>query len=138
MSAELATLGLSQSTQSFAIPATTYETAPPSRRGTRMTRIAQIFTDPCVSASSALSVFYRNPSAFICVHLRLIFVSLSDRTQKIQFELFPIINEKINNELVRTPYELTLSAFVSVRISSLFSRHLFSNSFINKGIWRSL
>ncbi len=26
-------------------------------------------------------------SAFICVHLRLIFVSLSDRTQEIQFEL---------------------------------------------------
>jgi hypothetical protein len=30
---------------------------------------------------------YRIPSAFICVHLRLIFVSLSDRTRKIQFKL---------------------------------------------------
>lgn len=28
--------------------------------------------------------------------------------------------EKINNEHVRTPYELTLLEFVSVRISSLF------------------
>jgi hypothetical protein len=34
-------------------------------------------------------------SAFICVHLRLIFVSLSDRTRKIKFELFPI-QEKID------------------------------------------
>jgi len=50
--------------------------------------------DPCESASSALSVFYRRLSAFICVHLRLIFVSLSDRTRKIKFELF-LIQEKI-------------------------------------------
>ncbi len=48
-----------QRSQSFAIPATTYETAPPSRRGTRMKRIARIFTDPCVSASSVKSAFYR-------------------------------------------------------------------------------
>ena len=48
----------------------------PSRRGTRMTQIGQIFTDPCASVSSAQSVFYSNPhgaSAFICVHPRLIF-----------------------------------------------------------------
>ncbi len=77
-----------QRAQSSAIPVTTYEKAAPSRLRTRMTRIARIFTDPCVSASSAQSVFYRNPSAFICVHLRLIFVSLSDRTRKIQFKLF--------------------------------------------------
>jgi hypothetical protein len=56
--------------------------SPSSRFRTRMTRIARIFTDPCVSVSSAQSVFYFNPSAFICVHLRLIFVSLSDRTHK--------------------------------------------------------
>ncbi|MFH1323519.1 MAG: hypothetical protein ABIH80_06835 [Methanobacteriota archaeon] len=34
------------------------------RHGTRMTRIGQVFTDthyPCVSASSAQSVFYRIP-----------------------------------------------------------------------------
>ncbi len=68
------------------------------RFGTRMTRIIRIFADPCVSAStvtpvdcvhtyasslayvdvnSAQSVFYRCRinyiSAFICVHLRLIF-----------------------------------------------------------------
>ena len=42
------------------------------RRGTRMTRIAQIFTDPCASASSVQSVFYCTPSVFICVYLRLI------------------------------------------------------------------
>ncbi len=35
--------------------------------------------NPRVSASSAQSAFYRNPSAFICVHLRLIF---SRKTQE--------------------------------------------------------
>ncbi len=62
-----------QRSQSSAIPATAYETAPPSQRGTRMTQIGRIFTDPCASVSSAQSVFYRHSSAFICVHLRLIF-----------------------------------------------------------------
>jgi len=37
-------------------------------------------------------------SAFICVHLRLIFVSLSDRTQEIQFELF---QSRVGNDWVR-------------------------------------
>ncbi|PWB50650.1 MAG: hypothetical protein C3F06_11290 [Candidatus Methanoperedenaceae archaeon] len=60
-----------------------------------MTRIARIFTDPCVSASSAQSVFYCTPSAFICVHLRLIYVSLSDKIQEIQIKLFPTIYKKI-------------------------------------------
>jgi hypothetical protein len=78
-----------QRSQSSAIPATAYEQAPPSQRGTRMTQIRRIFTDMRAAVSSVASVFNRNPSAFICVHLRLIFVSLSDRTQKIQFELFP-------------------------------------------------
>jgi hypothetical protein len=87
-----------QSTQSSAIPVTTYEKAAPLRLRTRMTRIARIFTDPCVSASSAQSVFYRNPSAFICVHLRLIFVSLSDRIQNIQFELF---RSRVENDSVK-------------------------------------
>jgi hypothetical protein len=79
-----------QRSQSYAIPATASEPAPPSRRGTRMTRIGRIFTDSRASVSSVASVasvFYRNPSAFICVHLRLIFVSLSDRTRKIQYKL---------------------------------------------------
>jgi hypothetical protein len=42
-------------------------------------------------------------SAFICVYLRLIFVSLSDRIQKIKFELFPI-QEKIEpaNGLIKS------------------------------------
>ncbi len=56
--------------------------------------LASAYEYPCVSVSSAQSVFYRNPSAFICVHLRLIFVSRSDRTRKTKFELFPI-QEKI-------------------------------------------
>jgi hypothetical protein len=64
-----------QRSQSLAIPANKHETAPSSRRGTRMTQIARIFADPCASALSVLSVFYRIPSAFICVHLRIIFVS---------------------------------------------------------------
>ncbi len=45
-----------------------YEKATTSRSRTRMTRIGRIFTDildRCASVSSALSVFYRNPSAFI-------------------------------------------------------------------------
>jgi len=85
------------------------------RRGTRMTRInrnlslrgighalhalllniTRIFTDPCASASSVQSVFYCTPSAFICVHLRLIYVSLSDIIQEIQIKLFPTIYKKI-------------------------------------------
>jgi hypothetical protein len=72
---------------------TTYEMASPSRRGTQMTRIARISTDLRAPVSSVQTVFYRNPSAFICVYLRLIFVSLSDRIQEIQFKLSPIINE---------------------------------------------
>jgi len=64
------------------------------RRRIRMKQIRRIFADPSVSASSAQSVFHWTPSAFIRVHLRLIFVSLSDRTQKIKFELFPV-EEKI-------------------------------------------
>jgi hypothetical protein len=81
-----------QKAQNFTIPATAYEPVPSSRRGTRMTRIARIFTDRRASAQSA---FYWTPSAFICVHLRLIFVSLSDITHKIQFNIFPIINANI-------------------------------------------
>jgi hypothetical protein len=76
-----------QRAQSSAIPVSTYETAAPSRFRTRMTRIARIFTDPCASVSSMQSVFHSITSAFICVHLRLIFVSLSDRTQKIHSKL---------------------------------------------------
>jgi hypothetical protein len=78
-----------QRSQSSEIPVTAYEPAPPSRRGTRMTDIKRIFTYLRASASSLASILYRIPSAFICVHLRLIFVSLSDRTRKIQFKLFP-------------------------------------------------
>jgi len=54
-----------QRSQSYAIPATTYETAPLSRRGTRMTQIGRILTDLRASVSSVQSVFHRNPSAFI-------------------------------------------------------------------------
>ncbi len=47
----------------------------PQRHRTQMTQIGRIFTDnfnPWVSVSSVKSVFYR-VSAFIRVHLRLIF-----------------------------------------------------------------
>ncbi|MDP3103484.1 MAG: hypothetical protein Q8M95_02630 [Candidatus Methanoperedens sp.] len=69
-----------QISQSSAIPVTAYETAPPSRRGTRMTQIARIFTDQCASASTVApvdvahtygsrhtwsSAFHRHSSAFI-------------------------------------------------------------------------
>ncbi|HEX7574925.1 MAG TPA: hypothetical protein VF360_00980 [Candidatus Methanoperedens sp.] len=73
-----------QKAQSSAIPVTTYEKATVSRFRTRMTRIARIFTDPC---ASVLSVFYCHTSAFICVYLRLIFVSLSDRAKKIKGDI---------------------------------------------------
>jgi hypothetical protein len=59
--------------------------------------------NPCVSMSSVQSVFYRNPSAFIRIHLRLIFVSLSDRTRKIKCELVPIINENGLTESPQSP-----------------------------------
>ncbi len=62
--------------------------------------LASAWVNPRVSASSVQSVFHRIPSAFICVHLRLIFVSLSDRTQDIQNKLFPKINE---NGLTESP-----------------------------------
>ncbi len=64
------------------LPALRYGNAP--RRSTRMTRIKQIFTDPCKSAPSAKSAFYRRTdprtkstdgkvSAFICVHPRFFY-----------------------------------------------------------------
>ena len=56
--------------QNSAIPATAYEMASPSGRGTRIGRIS---TDPCLSVQSVQSVFHRAPSAFIRVHPRLIF-----------------------------------------------------------------
>jgi hypothetical protein len=69
----------SQGTQSTA-PFFWYERALPQRIRTQMTRIRRIFTDtyyPCVSVSSAQSVFHpKNPynhiSASISVHPRLI------------------------------------------------------------------
>ena len=89
--------------ESSDMPVTTYEKAATLRFRTRMTRIGRIFTDifdGCAfwfnssdnkpqrpQRTQSRSVFYRNPSAFICVHLRLISVSLSDRTQKIKGEI---------------------------------------------------
>lgn len=76
---EIFALKSPQRSQSLALLATAYEPAPPSRWGTWMTRIGRIFTDyPLVSASSAHSVFDRNPSAYVSV-LRLIF---SRKTQE--------------------------------------------------------
>ncbi|VVB97833.1 Uncharacterised protein [uncultured archaeon] len=56
-----------------------YEKTLALKNSTRMTRIGRIFTDNlCASVSSVQSVFYRNcVSAFICVHLRLIFEMLN-------------------------------------------------------------
>jgi len=65
-----------------------------------LTWIEQIFTNNFNPCASAQSVFHRIPSAFICVHLRLIFVSLSDRIREIQNILFLIINE---NDYVPSP-----------------------------------
>jgi hypothetical protein len=64
----------SQRTQSAAIQATLFENVQQLRIKTRITRLRQIFTDnQRASASSAQSIFHSNPSAFICVHLRLKF-----------------------------------------------------------------
>jgi hypothetical protein len=44
------------------------------------------------------AIFKHKESNFsVLSHLRLISVSLSDRTRKIQFELFPIINDKVHS-----------------------------------------
>gem|GEM_PF-4763785 len=101
------------------------ETSPSSRI---RTRIARIFTDPCASPSSAQSVFHRIPSAFICVYLRLIFVSLSDRIQKAIIRRFVYLNSNQNSNQLAEIYfknylhnEIKLQEFVSVRISFLFN-----------------
>jgi hypothetical protein len=67
--------------------------------------LASAWVDTRVSASSTQSVFYRNPSAFICVHLRLIFVSLSDKTQEIQLKLSHIINENLDVQRFSEVYQ---------------------------------
>jgi len=120
-----------QSTQSTqralrsAISVTTYEKAALSRLRTRMTRIARIITDPCASASSAQSVFYYIPSLF-CVHPRLIFVSLSDKTHPCLDLLHnkPQINAderryNLNNELERTGTNSIGVSSYGVRTSSM-------------------
>jgi len=56
---------------------------------------------------------YRQTSAFIYVHLRLICVSLSDRTQEIQFELFPKINE---NGLTESPQSTQRSQSLAIPV----------------------
>jgi len=81
---------------------------------------------PRVSASSAQSAFHRRLSAFICVHLRLIFVSLSDRIREIKFGLFPI-QEKIepaNNNQAHSCLNLLENKpqIMAPRVTSLPSR----------------
>jgi hypothetical protein len=102
--------------QNSTIPATAYEQAPPSRRGTRMTQIGRIFTDPCASVSTIASILYRNPSAFIRVHLRLIFVSLREITRKIQFKLFPQ-----SSTIPVTTYEKAEASRFRTRIALIFT-----------------
>jgi len=81
-------------------------------------------------ASSAQSAFHRRSSAFIRVHLRLIFVSLCDRTRKIKFELFPIINENgLTESLQRTQsssipvttYETAAASRFRTRMTRIFT-----------------
>lgn len=83
---------------------------------------------PRVSASSVQSAFHRRSSAFIRVHLRLIIVSLSDRIRKIQFELFPIINENGQTESLQsmqsssipvTKYEKATAARFGTRMTQM-------------------
>jgi hypothetical protein len=123
-----------QSTQrslGFTIPATTYETAPSSGRGTRMTRI---FTDLRASMRSEFHYFIHALSGSGSHFLEKIQLEEKpQRTQrKIQRSVFSECwYEEINNEL-------GLLEFVSFRISSLFSRYLFSCSVKNQNIWRNL
>ena len=77
------------------------------RHRTRMTRIARIFTDMWSSVPSVKSLNALQSAQSIDARI---------------FASFMLWHEKINNELIRTTYELTLPEFVSVRISSLFSR----------------
>jgi len=66
----------SQRTQSAAIQAILFENVQQLRIKTRISWLRQIYMDnQCSSASSAQSMFHSNPSAFICVHLRLKFDS---------------------------------------------------------------
>ena len=101
------------------------------RPGTRISRIGRIYTDPCSSASSVQSVFYRNPviiyddkkpqmnadkRRFVAINHRKV-----REERKAQKQISSRSGMKIiNNELVRTPYELMLPEFVSVCFSSLF------------------
>ena len=63
-----------QSSQSTAIQAILFEKMQQLRIKRRLTRLRPIFTDnKRASASSAQSMFHSNPSAFICVHPRLLF-----------------------------------------------------------------
>jgi hypothetical protein len=79
---------------------------PHQRHRTQMTRIARIFTDMWSSVPSVKSL--NAPQSAQSIDARI-------------FASFMLWHEKINNELIRTIYELTLPEFVSVRISSLFS-----------------
>ncbi len=124
---EIFALKSPQRSQSLALLATAYEPAPPSRWGTWMTRI---FTD--MRASSVASIFYRNPSAFICVHLRLIFVSLRDRTRKIQFKLFPR-----SSTIPVTKYEKVAASRFGTRIARIFMDPCASVSSVQSAFYRS-
>ncbi len=106
---------------------TIYKKSATSRLRTWMMQIARILTDPCASALSAQSVFYCTPSAFICVHLRLTFVSLSDIIQDIQIKLFPIICKKI--------IELTYDYQTRSCLNLLEKQTIYSFSFSKSEEW---
>jgi len=113
---------------------------PTKRYGTRMTLIGRICTDPCVSASSAQSVFYRIPP--IIDDGKKLQINADERRYVHSLGFGEIIHRKgrkerkaaqkeplrfgvkktrygINNELERTDTNSGHSEFVRVRISSL-------------------
>jgi len=84
---------LTKSPQSSGIPVTTYEKAAASRF---ITRIARIYTYPCVSASSVQSAFYYTLSSF-CVHPRLI-LSMQEKTTAFYYALLNKANTIFNQK----------------------------------------
>lgn|GEM_PF-3282904 len=114
------------------------------RHGTRMARIAQIFTDPCASRVVPVDVvhkysarhmwraiFYHIPSVFICVHPQLIFISLSNIANEIKFDQFPIQRNRLIDSLPSSQslavIIFTNFAFFAVRILRLSIIFAFEN-----------
>lgn len=95
-----------QRSQSLAIPATTYEPAQPSQRGTWMTRIGWIFTDRRASALS-------EQSEFGCTHFW-------EKYEGILFRKGP--NDPIKNRFILSLLYHNPSALICVHPRLIFSR----------------